>query len=432
MNLKKYPFSILCDLTIVILQAKILSEEVNMAKPLERIRILDLTRVLSGPFATMVLSDLGAEVIKVERPDVGDIARGNGPIVNGLSTYFLSLNRGKKSIVLNLDSEQGKNIFLELTKQVDVVVENFVPGAMERLGLSYEKIRQYNPRIIYAACSGFGQTGPYATKPAFDVIVQAMGGILSITGQKDGPPIRPGVSLGDIVAGLFLVVAVLAALQERQVSGEGQMIDVSMLDCQLAIQENAFVRYFATGELPHALGTRHPVFTPFQVFQTRDGYIAVAMMGGVRDQWPLFCAAIQRLDIIDDDRFETGWLRTENYDILEPILSEAFRARTTAEWLEEFEAVKIPCGPVNNIEQVAADPQVAHREMIAEVRHPGAGPFKVVDTPIKLSRTPCKVEKSAPDLAEHTDEVLAELLGMDAQQIEDLRRAGALQRLARP
>jgi len=405
---------------------------VNMAKPLEGIRILDLTRVLSGPFATMVLGDLGAEVIKVERPDVGDIARGNGPVVNGLSTYFLSLNRGKKSVVLNLDSEQGKNIFLELTKHVDVVAENFVPGTMERLGLGYEKIRQYNPRVIYAACSGFGQTGPYATKRAFDIIIQAMGGIMSITGQQNGPPIRPGVSLGDIVAGLFLAIAILAALQERQVSGEGQMIDVSMLDCQLAIQENAFVRYFATGELPQALGTRHPVFTPFQAFQTKDGYIAVAMMGGVQDQWPLFCATVERLDIVDDDRFQSGWLRTQHYDVLEPILNEAMKARTTAEWLEAFEAIRIPCGPVNNIDQVAADPQVADREMIVEVRHPNAGHFKVVNTPIKLSRTPCKAETISPDLAEHTDEVLGELLGMDAQQIEDLSRAGALQRSAQP
>jgi len=392
-----------------------------MAGPLEGIRVLDLSWVLSGPFASMVLSDLGAEVIKVERPEVGDIARGNGPIVKGLSTYFLSLNRGKKSIVLNLASEQGKDIFLRLVEKVDILVENFVPGTMKKLGLDYEVVKQRNPKIIYAAISGFGQNGPYATKPAFDVIVQAMGGIMSITGEPGGSPIRPGVSLGNIAAGLFLCIAILAALQERHVSGRGQMIDISMLDCQVAIQENAFVRYLNTGEMPCAMGTRHPVFTPFQVFPTKDGYMAVATMGGVKDQWPLFCATIGRIDLIDDERFATGWLRTQNYEILEPILTEAMKTKTTQQWLEEFEQVEIPCGPVNTIEQVASDPQVAMRKMIIEVHHPKAGSFKVTNTPIKLSRTLCKLERACPDLGEHTEEVLTELLGMTQEQMDKLR-----------
>ncbi len=397
-----------------------------MSGPLKGIRILDLGWVLSAPFATMVLSDLGAEVIKLERPKVGDIARDNGPHVRGISTYFLSLNRGKKSISINLTSETGKEIFLGLVKQVDVVVENFVPGTMKRLGLDYEGLKQHNPKIIYAACSGFGQTGPYATKPAFDVIVQAMGGILSTTGEPGGPPVRPGASLGDIAAGLFLAIAILAALQERHTSGQGQMIDLSMLDCQMAIQENAFVRYLATGEIPKALGTRHPVFTPFQVFPTKDGYVAVATMGGVKDQWPLFCASIGRLDIIDDARFATGWLRTQNYAVLEPILNEAMRARTTEEWLKEFESVGFACGPVNTIDRVAADPQVAHRGMIIDVNHPRAGSFKVVNTPIKLSRTPAKVQQASPDLGEHTEEVLVKLLGMTQQQVNELRNSGII------
>ncbi len=391
-----------------------------MSGPLEGIRILDLSWVLAGPFATMVLSDLGAEVIKVERLKVGDIARGNGPHVRGLSSYFLSLNRGKKSITLNLASKHGKNIFLKLVEHVDVVVENFTPGTMEKLELGYETLKQRNPKIIYAACSGFGQTGPYATKPAFDVIVQAIGGIMSITGEPGGPPIRPGVSIGDIAAGLFLCIAILACLEERHVSGQGQMIDISMLDCQVAIQENAFVRYLNTGEVPRALGTRHPVFTPFQVFPTRDGYIAVAMMGGVSDQWPLYCATIGRLDIIDDERFQTGWLRTQNYKALEPILTEAMKAKTTQEWLEELEQVGIPCGPVNTIDQVAADPQVAAREMVVTVHHPKAGSFKVTNTPVKLSRTPSKLKRASPDLGEHTLEVLSELLGMTEPELLDL------------
>jgi len=397
-----------------------------MAGPLEGIKILDLSWVLSGPFATMVLRDLGADVIKVERLKVGDIGRGNSPHVKGLSSYFLSLNRGKKSIMLNLASERGKDIFIKLVGHVDVVVENFTPGTMEKLGIGYETLKQHNPKIIYAACSGFGQTGPYATKPAFDVIVQAMGGIMSITGEPGGPPIRPGASMGDIAAGLFLCIAILACLQERQVSGQGQMIDMSMLDCQVTIQENAFVRYLNTGEVPRALGTRHPVFTPFQVFPTKDGYIAVAMMGGVRDQWPLYCATIGRLDIIDDERFQTGWLRTQNYEALEPILTEAMKAKTTQEWLEELERVEIPCGPVNTIDKVAVDPQILAREMIVEVHHPKAGSLKVANTPFKLSRTSSKPERASPDLGEHTKEVLKELLGITDQDLLELENSGVI------
>ena len=391
-----------------------------MAGPLDGIRVLDLTQVLFGPFATMILSDLGAEVIKIERPKIGDIARGNGPLVRGLSSYFLSLNRGKKSVTLDLTTEQGVEVFLELTKNADVLVQNFTPGTMEKLGLSYEKVREYNPRIIYAAGSGFGQYGPYAEKSAFDIIIQAMGGIMSITGEEGGPPVRPGASYGDIAAGLFLCIAILAALQERNTSGEGQYVDISMLDCQVTVLENAFVRYLNTGEIPHAIGTRHPVIAPFQAFQTKDGYIAVALRGGVKDQWPLYCAAIDRVDIIDDPRFRNGWLRTQNYEELKPILTEAMKAKTTREWVEELERVGIPCGPVNNIDQVASDPQILAREMIIDVQHPDAGKFKVVNTPFKFSRTPYRAERASPDLGEHTEDILGQLLGMTHKEISEL------------
>ena len=397
-----------------------------MAGPLEGIRVLDLTQVLFGPFATMLLSDMGAEVIKIERPEVGDIARGSGPVVRGQSTYFLSLNRGKKSVTLNLDSEQGAAVFLELTKSGDILVENFKPGTMEKLGLSYEKVKEYNPNIIYVAGSGFGQYGPYANKPAFDVIVQAMGGIMSITGEEGGPPMRPGVSYGDIAAGLFLCVATLAALHERRKSGEGQLVDISMLDCQLTVQENALVRYLNTGEIPRPIGTRHPVMTPFQVFPSKDGYVAVALRGGIKDQWPLYCAAIDRVDIIDDPRFKDGWLRTQNYKILEPILTEAMKTKTTQEWVAELEQVGIPCGPVNNIEQAANDPQIAARDMIIEVEHPEAGKFRVVNTPFKFSRTSYKVGKASPDLGQHNREVLSQLLGMTDEDIDKLEESGVL------
>jgi len=397
-----------------------------MTGPLERIRIIDLTQVLFGPFATMLLSDLGAEVIKIERPEVGDIARGNGPLIRGLSSYFLSLNRGKKSVTLNLATEQGVELFLKLTRRADVLVENFTPGTMEKLGLSYERIKEHNPKIIYVAGSGFGQYGPYAKKPAFDIVTQAMGGIMSITGEEGGPPVRPGVSYGDIAAGLFLCIAILAALQERQISGEGQFVDISMLDCQVTVQENAFVRYLNTGEIPRALGTRHPVITPFQAFQTKDGYIAVALRGGLKDQWPLFCAAIDRIDIMDDPQFKNGWLRTQNYKALEPILTEAMKTKTTVEWVEELEQAGIPCGPVNTIDQVASDPQIAARDMIVNVHHPKAGRFKVVNTPFKFSRTPCTVERASPDLGEHTQDVLSRLLEMTDEEISTLKGLGVI------
>jgi len=397
-----------------------------MSGPLQKIRVIDLTQALFGPFATMLLSDLGAEVIKVENPEGGDLARGNGPFVNELSTYFLSLNRGKKSIALNLATEQGRDVLLKLAENADVLVENFLPGKIGKLGLSYKTVRQRNPRIIYASGSGFGQHGPYATKPAFDITIQAMGGVMSITGEPGGPPVRPGVSYGDIVAGLFLCIAILAALQERHLSGQGQLIDIAMLDCQVTVQENAFVRYLNTGEIPRPLGTRHPVITPFQVFPTKDGYIAVAVRGGVKDQWPLFCATIDRLDLMDDQRFETGWLRTQNYGVLEPILTEAMKTKSTREWVEELEQAGIACGPVNTIPQVVADEQVAARGMVVELDDPKAGKLKVVNTPFNFSRTQCRVTQGSPDLGEHTQEILSHLLGMTQTEISNLKELGVI------
>ena len=394
-----------------------------MAGPLAGVRVLDLSQLLFGPFATMLLRDLGAEVIKVERPEVGDIARGSGPVVRGIGTYFLSLNRGKKSITLDLKSSKGTEIFCALVEKADILVENFSVGTMEKLGLGYGNLKRRNPRIIYAAGSGFGQTGPYAHRPALDVTVQAIGGIMSVTGIDGGPPMRPGASYGDISAALFLCTAVLAALHERNESGKGQFIDVGMLDCQVAVQENAFARYLNTGDVPVALGTRHPDFTPFQVFKTKDGYVAVAVKGGVNDQWPLFCALIERVDIIDDSRFANGWMRTQNYADLEPIMTIAFNAKTTGQWLTELEAVGIACSPVNNIAEAASDPQVRAREMIVDIHQPGAGIFKTVNTPFRFSRTQGEVTGHAPQLGEHTAQVLSGLLGLEAEEIVRLRDA---------
>jgi CoA:oxalate CoA-transferase len=396
-----------------------------MSGPLTGVTIIDLTRVLAGPFCTMLLGDLGAEVIKIERPEGGDTARGNGPFVHGLSSYFLSINRGKKSVTLDLSSPKGKALLLDLASHADVLVENFVPGAMKRFGLDYPTVQARNPRLVYCSISGFGQTGPYAGRPALDVVVQGMGGIMSITGEPGGPPVRPGASMGDISAGLFAATGILAALYERSVSGKGQHLDISMLDCQVAIQENAFSRYFATGEVPGPLGTRHPIFTPFQAFQTADGWIVIAMVGGFGDQWPLFCATIGRIDLIDIPEYATGGSRTEHYAALEPVLSGEIRKKTTAEWLHLLGEAGIPCGPVNRIDQVAADPQVRSRAMFVEVPAPG-GSVKLVNTPVKLSRTPGSVDGLSPELGAHTEEVLTRRLGLTMEQVEDLRRQGVV------
>jgi len=397
-----------------------------MSGPLEGVRILDLTWVLAGPFASMVLCDLGADVIKVERPPIGDVARMTAPLVNGESCYFLSINRGKRSVAVDLKNGAGRDLFLRLVERVDVVMENFTPGTMEALGLSYDVLCQRNLRLIYAATSGFGQTGPDRLRPALDIIAQGMGGIMSITGEPGGPPVRPGTSLGDIAAGLFTAIGVLAALHERERSGRGQMIDVAMLDCQISILENAFARYFATGQVPEPIGTRHPVATPFQAFPTRDGYIVLALSWGVENQWELFCATIGRADLIDDPRFDTGPLRTEHHAELEPTLIEAMKEKTTAEWVREFDAIGLPCGPLNNIAQAAALPQVEAREMLVEVEHPRIGRFPLPNTPVKLSRTPGGVRGPSPDLGQHTDEVLRELLGLPDAEIGRLREAGAI------
>ena len=389
-----------------------------MAGPLDGVKVLDLTRVLAGPYATMVMSDLGAEVIKVERPEGGDMARGTGPFVDGQSSYFMSINRGKKSVILDLKDEGDKQTFLELLDHFDVLVENFVPGVMKRLGLDYEVLSKRHPRLIYAAVSGFGQWGPYTKRPALDIIVQAMGGIMSITGEPGRPPVRPGSSLGDITAGLFTTIGILSALHERDRSGVGQMIDVAMLDCQMAVLENAFARYFTTGEVPTPIGTRHPVTTPFQVYATRDGYVALAFVGGAKDQWPIFCALIDRVDLIDDERFTTSWNRTLNYDDLNPIIEEGMRRKSTAQWLQELTEAQIPCGPVNNIADVVADEHTKARGMIIDVPHPESGTVKMVNNPIRFSRSQAQVTGAAPLHGGDTDEVIGKFLGSGAPKVD--------------
>ncbi|HSP56106.1 MAG TPA: CaiB/BaiF CoA-transferase family protein [Dehalococcoidia bacterium] len=396
------------------------------SKPLSDITVLDLTWILSGPFASMVLCDLGADVIKVERPPYGDIARTTGPYIGDESTYFFSVNRGKRSICIDLRNDQGKETFLHLAEKADVVMENFTPGTMDALGLGYQTLSARSPRLVYAATSGFGQTGPDRDRPALDVIVQGMGGIMSITGEPGGPPVRPGVSQGDITAGLFTAVGILSALHERERSGKGQMVDISMLDCQIAILENALVRYFATGEPPKPIGTRHPLTTPFQAFPTKDGWIVIAIAPGVESQWELFCVKIGRADLIDDPRFVTPGLRTKNHDVLEPMLNGALKEKTTDAWLREFDGIGLPFGPLNDIPHAAEQPQVKARQMLVDVEHPSGFSLRVPDTPIKLSRTPGGIAGPPPAIGEHTDEVLSSMLGLSPEEIGALREASAV------
>ena len=388
--------------------------------PLAGVRVLDLSWVLAGPYCTMVLSDLGADVVKCERPPFGDVARTTGPLVDGESGYFFSINRGKRSIAIDLKREEGRELFLRLVPEFDVIVENFRPGTLERLGLGYERLAEVHPKLVYLAISGYGQDGPMRNRPALDVVVQGAGGVMSITGEPGGPPIRPGLSLGDIAGGLFGAIGVLSALRERDQSGIGQFVDVSMLDCQLAVLENAFLRYHLTGETPQPMGTRHSWAVPFQAFPTADGHLVIALAWGVPNQWALLCSELGLVELIDDPRFAESHQRSANHAELEPLLNEAFRTRTTGEWLGRLEPYGIPCGPVNNIAEVAAHPQVAARGMLVPVEHPKLGTLPLVNTPVKLSRTPGGIRGTSPDMGEHSREVLAERLGLDAEEVEAL------------
>ena len=397
-----------------------------MSGPLAGIIVLDLTRILAGPFCTMTLGDLGAEVIKIEHPNGGDPARGNGPFVDGYSSYFLSVNRGKRSVTIDLSTSRGADLLRSLVEKADVLVENFVPGTMERFGLGHEELLRHKPSLVYCSISGFGQTGPYAKLPALDVIVQGMGGIMSITGEPGGPPIRPGTSIGDIAGGLYATVGILSALVDRASTGQGQYVDIGMMDCQLAIQEGALSRFFATGDVPGPIGTRHPIFTPFQAFEASDGWIVIAIVGGRNDQWPLFCATIDRVDLIDDPDYKDGWTRTQHYERLAPVLSEAIRTRGVDDWIERFREVGIACGPVNRIDQVAADPQVAARGMIVEVADPAGKKLKVVNSPIRLGRNETAVWGASPGLGEDTAAVLTGMLALDEDEVEAMRREGVV------
>ena len=390
-----------------------------MSGALSDVRILDLGHVLAAPVAAMILGDLGAEVIHLESP-AGDDSRKFGPFRGGQSGYFASVNRNKKSVVVDLKQEAGKQVLRDLVRVSDVILENFRPGTMAKLGFSYEALCEINPRIIYASISGFGHDAlpDYASKPAYDMVVQAYSGLMSITGTPDGPPVRVGTSVGDITAGHQCAIAILAALWHRERTGRGQQVDMSMVDGLVYILENALVRYTLAGEVPRPLGTRHPAITPFQAFRTADGWIVVAIGNDVL--WKKLCVAINLPDLAADSRFETNALRTENYEALCPILEDAFAAWTTAKWSAVMEVHQLPYSPIHTIDEIVDDPNIRYRGMIASVEQPGMGQIEIAGSPFHLSETPASVRSPAPLLGEHTAQVLCDVLGYDEQRIQFL------------
>lgn len=395
-----------------------------MSGPLEGITVIDMTRVLAGPFCTMMLADMGAEVIKVERPEKGDDSRAFGPFVKGESAYFMSVNRGKKSVTLDLKAPEGKALLIELVKTADVLVENFKPGVMKKLGLDYESLRAHNPRLIYAASTGFGQTGPYSARPAYDLVVQAMGGIMSITGPDADHPTKVGTSISDLSAGVFTCIGVLAALNHRHRTGEGQMVDVAMLDCMVALLENAVARYAVTGTSPTPIGNRHPSISPFSTVRTSDGMLAIAC--GNDALFGRFCDLIGRGDLPGDARFSTNRGRVDNWSELAPLLDEAMSRQPKAHWMEVFEKAAIPCGPINDIAALASDPQVAARKMLVEVTHPVAGALTVPGVPIKLSGSEARVRGPAPVLGANNAEILGGRLGLSSDRLSELKDKGVI------
>lgn len=384
--------------------------------PLAGIRVIDLTHMLSGPYCTWLLGALGADVIKVERPQSGDFTRIVEPMLEDESLYFLSVNRNKRSVTLNLKDPRGKAILMKLAESADVLVENNRAGVMDRLGLGKDDLARVNPRLVYASISGFGQTGPYQHRAAFDVVVQALSGMMSVTGEAGGEPCRVGTSIGDIGASLFAAVGILAALQERQSTGRGEGVDVAMLDCQLALLENAVARTLNTDERPRALGSRHPLIAPFQAFATADRPLAVCV--DTNEQWERMCRAMQLESLLGDPRFPTGSRRNANHAELEAILKKAFATRTREQWLQLFDEHDVPSSAINSVSEALDDPQVLHREMVVEVP-PGSG-RRFIDVPIRLGGSARPPSSRAPRLGEHNASVLAEI-GIGEEQLQQLR-----------
>jgi formyl-CoA transferase len=405
-------------------------------KALGHVRVLDLTRVLAGPWCAQNLADLGADVIKIERPGAGDDTRSWGPPylrdAQGRDTteaaYYLAANRGKRSLTLDIASAAGQAIVRDLAKHCDVVLENYKVGQLKKYGLDYESLRREKPDLIYCSITGFGQDGPYAQRAGYDFIVQGMGGFMSITGERDdlpgGGPQKAGIAISDLMTGMYATIAVMAALTHRDRTGEGQYIDMALLDVQVAMLANMDTNYLASGEPPKRWGNAHPNIVPYQTFATSDGHIIVAV--GNDGQYQKFVAVGGRPELAADERFATNPMRVRHRDILVPLLAEMVRTRTKQQWIDLLEAAGVPCGPINNLDEVFVNPQVAARKLRIDLPHPTGGTVKLVGSPMKLSATPPRYDMPPPLLGQHTEEVLRDVLGHNAAQIAALREKGII------
>ena len=398
-----------------------------MAGPLLGFRVLDLSRILAGPWASQMLADLGAEVIKIELPGSGDDTRGWGPpympdesaAATTESAYFHGANRGKQSLCIDMGKPRGQALIRDLVKHSDVLIENFKVGGLARYGLDYDSLKTVNSKLVYCSITGFGQTGPYATRAGYDFMIQAMGGMMSVTGEADGQPMKIGVALADVLTGLYAANAIQAALIHQRETGQGQYIDMALLDVQVATLANQAMNYLATGISPRRLGNAHPNIVPYQAFQTADGYIILAV--GNDAQFERFCDLAEVPEIAADERFRKNSDRVGHRETLVPQISAIMQSKTSADWLEQLNSRGIPCGPINDIEQVFADPQVQHRGLQLELEHPVAGKVASVANPIRLSQTPIEYDQSPPLLGQHTDAVLQRILNLDADAIAELR-----------
>ncbi len=400
--------------------------------PLAHVRVLDLSRVLAGPWASQVLADLGAEVIKVERPEAGDDTRGWGPPFlrdplgrpTAESAYFLSANRSKRSVTVDLAHPEGQELVRRLAGQSDILLENYKVGGLDRYGLSWEKLREVNPRLVYCSITGFGQTGPYRHRAGYDFLLQGMGGLMSITGEPGGAPMKVGVAIVDVLTGMYAATAVLAALAHRERTGQGQQVDLALLDVQVAMLANQAQSYLTAGTAPTRLGNAHPSIVPYQAFATADGHLVVAV--GNDGQFARLCEVGGRPELAADPRFEKNAGRVHHRQALIPVLEGIFAGRTSGAWIAALEEAGVPCGPINDIAQVFDDPQVRHRALQRRVEHPLGGATSITASPIRLSGTPLGEPTAPPLLGQHTREVLSELLGLPDGEIERLRRAGVV------
>ena len=396
-------------------------------RPLEGLRVLDISRALAGPYCTMMLGDLGADVLKVERPGRGDESRGWGPPFvgepygpyPGESAYYMAINRSKRGLTVNLKSATGQEIIKQLAAVSDVLVENYRTGTLDKMGLGYEHMQALNPRLVYCSISGYGRTGPYARRPGYDFIIQAEGGIMGITGPVEGPPYRVGVSIVDITTGMFASTAILAALRSRDLTGEGQLLDLSLLDSVAALLANVASNYLVGGVEPSRMGNAHFNIAPYEVFRARDGWLALGAL--TARQWSLLCEVLGRTELVDDPRFATNQDRVINRAALDEALSETFVTRDVAEWLVKLQEAGIASGPINTIKDVFNHPQAQARNLKLEIEHPTAGLVGFPGFPYKMSQTPAELLRPPPMLGEHTEEVLTELLGYSAEEVASLR-----------